>query len=203
MYPVQFTSQWVEQHSRLTTFFRAILAIPAFIFTALYSFAAGIVAFLAWFAMIFTGRYPQGMYDFVCGALRNQARVQGYYLLLTDEYPPFNGGVDPAYPIQLTFAPPLEHYSRAKAFFRVILYIPVWVVTYIFQLLLEVAALAAWFVIVFTGKMPKGIQDLIDMGLRYTFRAHAYYWLITETWPPLSEPETPAPGYGAPVSPTL
>jgi hypothetical protein len=202
MYPVQYSSQWVERRSRLSTFFRLILVIPAFIFTYFYVLIANLAVVIAWFAMVFTARYPEGLYRFACGALRNAYRVNGYYLLLTDEYPPFDGKAETAYPITISFPPPLEHYSRLKAFFRGILAIPVAIIAYIFQLLCTVGSFAAWFVIVFTGKMPKGLQDLIDMGMRYTVRAHAYYWLITETWPPLSEPdgpETEVPAYPPPA----
>lgn len=203
MYPVQYDSQWTERHSRLSTFFRGILVIPAEIFAFFYVLFAGIAVFFAWFAMVFTGRYPEGLYGFVTGALRAQTRVNGYYLLLTDAYPPFNGSAESPYPVTVAFAPPLEHYSRAKAFFRGLLAIPVLIIAYVFQLLCTVGAFAAWFVILFTGKMPDGLQNLIDTGLRYTVRAQSYYWLVTETWPPMSEPDAPAPAYEAPIAPTI
>ena len=46
---------------------------------------------IAWFAILFTGKYPRGMFDFVVGLFRWQMRVNAYLLLLTDAYPPFNG----------------------------------------------------------------------------------------------------------------
>jgi hypothetical protein len=204
MYPVQYTAEWVERRSRLSTFFRLILVIPALIFSALYGFAALFVVFVAWFALLFTGRYPEGMYRFVSGALRNAMRTTAYYNLVTDVYPPFDGKDETPYPVRITIAPPQERYSRLKVLFRGILMIPIYVVAYVFALIYQVGAFAAWFVIVFTGKMPKGLQDIIDMGLRYTVRANAYYWLITEDWPPLTDPAAsgPAPAYEPPVSPT-
>ena len=69
-YPVTFGADYVEKRSRLTTFFRLILAIPHFIAVTLYFLAAEVVVIISWFALLFTGRYPQGMYDFVAGALR-------------------------------------------------------------------------------------------------------------------------------------
>ena len=72
-YPVTFKADYVEKRSRLTTFFRLLLAIPHLIAVFFYGLAAGVVVIVAWFALLFTGRYPQGMYDFVagCAALRD------------------------------------------------------------------------------------------------------------------------------------
>ncbi len=55
----------VEQRSRLTTFFRGLLAIPIEIFLLLYLIAVYVAVFIAWFALLFTARYPRGLYDFV------------------------------------------------------------------------------------------------------------------------------------------
>ena len=68
-----------------------LLAIPHFIVLAFLFVAAFIVVILAWFAILFTGKYPRGLFDFVEGAFRWGARVEGYALLLvTDRYPPFS-----------------------------------------------------------------------------------------------------------------
>jgi hypothetical protein len=198
MYPVQYTAAHVEHHSRLTSFFRSITAIPAALLTYVYLIAAHVVVIIAWFAIVFTGRYPQGLYDFIGGAVRNAFRYNAYAHLVTDAYPPWNGAPEPGYPVQIVIAPPLEHYSRLKAFFRIILAIPVFIIAYVFQLIASVGAFCAWFVILFTGKMPIGLQKLIDMGLRYMAQAWAYYFLITETWPPMGD-EEPA----VPVMPTV
>jgi hypothetical protein len=205
MYPVQYEADHVERHSRLTTFFRYFTAIPAALLTMLYLLGAYFAVIGAWFAIVFTGRYPEGIYDFVAGALRNSTRFNAYYYLVTDRYPPWNGAPDDNYPVRVHIGPPKERYSRAKAGFRFILAIPVMIIAYVFALIAQVGAFCAWFVIVFTGKMPQGLQELIDMGLRYVTRATAYYVLITEDWPPFTDPQQPstlqpAPS-GAPVEP--
>lgn len=217
MYPVLYEADHVERRSRLTTFFRLITMLPAAVLTWLYVLAAHVVVFIAWFVLLATGRYPQGMYDFVSGALRNATRLNAYASLLTDAYPPWNGSDDPGYPIRVRVAPPKERYSRVKVLFRAILAIPVAIIAYIYQLIMELGAFVAWFVIVVTGRQPEGIQNLINMGLRYVTQATAYYWLLTEDWPPItvdpaavgmvpSGPENPSPpgsspGAGQPVTP--
>jgi hypothetical protein len=66
------------------------LAIPHYIVLLFLGLAAFVCVILAWFAILFTGRYPRGLFDFVVGVLRWANRVGGYaFVLVTDEYPPF------------------------------------------------------------------------------------------------------------------
>ncbi len=68
-----------------------LLAIPNVIVLAVLSVAAFFVVVIAWFAILFTGRYPRGLFDFVVGVARWWMRVQAYVtLLVTDRYPPFS-----------------------------------------------------------------------------------------------------------------
>jgi hypothetical protein len=67
-----------------------LLAIPHYIVRVFLDIAAVVVVIVAWFAILFTGRYPRGMFDFLVGVHRWHNRVVGYALILvTDEYPPF------------------------------------------------------------------------------------------------------------------
>jgi hypothetical protein len=70
-----------------------LLAIPHWIVLFFLWIAAVVVVIVAWFAILFTGRYPRGMFDFVEGVLRWGNRVTAYAILLvTDQYPPFRLG---------------------------------------------------------------------------------------------------------------
>jgi uncharacterized membrane protein HdeD (DUF308 family) len=67
------------------------LAIPHYIVLFFLAIAAFVVVIIAWFAILFTSRYPQGLFDFVVGVMRWGNRVQGYaFVLITDRYPPFS-----------------------------------------------------------------------------------------------------------------
>jgi uncharacterized protein DUF4389 len=67
-----------------------LLAIPHYVVVALLSVAAIVAIVIAWFAIVVTGRYPRGLFDFVVGVGRWGLRVDAYaFLLLTDRYPPF------------------------------------------------------------------------------------------------------------------
>lgn len=89
-YPVDVSIGYSEKLSRLTTFFRAIMVIPHAIVLWALGIAAGVIAFIAWWAILFTGKYPKWAFTYVAGYIRWYTRVSGYYLLLTDKYPPFS-----------------------------------------------------------------------------------------------------------------
>ncbi len=80
-----------RQLNRWLPLIKWLLAIPHYVVLFFLSIAAGIAVIIAWFAILFTGRYPRGLFDFVVGVLRWSNRVIGYaYLLVTDQYPPFS-----------------------------------------------------------------------------------------------------------------
>jgi hypothetical protein len=193
-YPVTFEADYVERRSRLTSFFRLILAIPVAIWLYLYAIVASLAIVIAWFAIVFTARYPRGLYEFVAGYTRLLTRVTAYTALLCDPYPPFGGGADPAYPVRVEFAGPYEHYDRLKTLFRIILAIPIVILRYVMGLLLEVGAIAAWFVVLVLGRMPRGLFDLMVLANSYTARSDAYLYLLTETYPPFQDEQTRAAG---------
>lgn len=192
-YPATFTVEFEERRNRLTVFLRIILAIPIFIWLWVYAIAATVAVVVAWFALVIAARYPRWLYDFVAGFVRVSAQATAYAALLCDPYPPFAGD-PPDYPVQMKFAEPLERYSRLKAFFRFILVIPILIMRYIMNLLLEVGAFAAWFVILVLGKLPRGLFDLMVLANSYMARSDAYLLLLTETYPPFQDETTRSAG---------
>ncbi|MEZ5417339.1 MAG: DUF4389 domain-containing protein [Vicinamibacterales bacterium] len=75
---------------RLTVFFRLLLGVPHMIALTFVMIGWGLATVVAWFAILFTGRHPQALWDFSVGALRWRLRFDAYMLLLVDEYPPFS-----------------------------------------------------------------------------------------------------------------
>ena len=189
-YPAVYTRDPPEERNRLTVFFRFFMVIPHFIWLCLYGIAFFVVVVIAWFAIVFTGRWPAALYDFAAGFMRYSGRVYAYLYLITDVYPPFDGGEHPEYPVQLSIAPPKEAYSRLKTFFRIILAIPVYIVQYVFSIWLFVVAIALWVVAVITGNTSSGLTEAMRMPMAYYLRANAYFYLVTEDWPPFD----PGPG---------
>jgi hypothetical protein len=193
-YPVTFEADYIERHNRLTTFFRLILVIPLVVVLWFYEIAAFFVVIFAWFAIVITGRFPDPLYGFLAGFIRFLTRATGYSSLLVDPYPPFGGAPDQSYPIRMDFDGPLPSYSRLKTGFRFILAIPVAVLRWAIGVLLEVAAIGAWFVIVITGRLPRGLFDVMVLASSYTARSDAYLLLLTETYPPFQDEHTRAAG---------
>jgi Domain of unknown function (DUF4389) len=193
-YPVSFEADYVERRSRLSAFFRAILVIPVGIVLYVFGIIASFAVVIAWLVIVITGRYPKGLYDFVAGFVRFIARVTAYGALLCDPYPPFGGSPDPSYPVRMEFDGPLAHYSRLKTLLRFILAIPILILRYVIALLLEIGAFASWVVVVITGKMPRGLFDLMVLAISYTARSDAYLFLLTETYPPFQDEHTRAAG---------
>lgn len=79
----------LEGRNRLTAFFRILMVIPHFIVLALLGIAAFVCFVIAFFAVLFTGRWPDGLRAFVVNVMRWSTRVNAYFMLLNDEYPPF------------------------------------------------------------------------------------------------------------------
>ena len=95
-YPMTFNVVHPAKLSRgkllLKTFFGWLyVGIPHGFMLMFYGLAVGVVLFVAWWAILFTGKFPKGMFNFVEGFMRWQNRVSVYMGLMTDEYPPFNG----------------------------------------------------------------------------------------------------------------
>ena len=207
MNPISFDVPYEIPRSRLTTFFRLIIVIPWAIWAAIYGIAALVVVIIAWFAMLFTGRYPEGMYNFVAGYLRLTTRVYGYALLLTDELPSFAGGSEPEYPVNVDVAPPQERYHRAKTFFKWLLYFPqlliggyglVYVATW--------AAFISWFRILATGRQSITMHEALVGSIAYVVRSNGFILLLTEAHPrmldvPRYRPPPDAPGLPPPTQP--
>jgi hypothetical protein len=184
---------FIERRSRLTTFFRWLLAIPHLLFATVYGLAFYVVYIISWLALMFTARWPAGLYEFAGGFLRYITRLSAYLYLGVDQYPPFNGAPDDSYPVRVRIAPPLDHYSRVKVFFRFFYAILAFAIRYALGIVISAVSLISWFAIVFTGRQPASLQNALSFSLSYTARADALIFLITEEYPPLGETDTTAP----------
>jgi hypothetical protein len=87
--PARVTIRHADELERFGPLYKWILAIPHFFVLWVLSLVVGVVVFIAWFAVIFTGAWPEGMRSFVVGYQRWAMRVYAY-VLLRDEYPPFS-----------------------------------------------------------------------------------------------------------------
>jgi hypothetical protein len=90
--PVRASISFEEDANRLTCALRFLWVIPALIVAAVVGIAGFVVLVISWFAILFTGKMPRGMWEFVLKVVRYTLQVQAYTLLMTDEYPKFGEG---------------------------------------------------------------------------------------------------------------
>jgi hypothetical protein len=197
----------LEGRDRLTSAFRLILALPHLLLVggpmaatmwwtwssdAGWTWSAGggalgtvaaLVAVIAWFAILFTGRYPQGLWNLAALYLRWRLRAVAYAALLRDEYPPFGDG---AYPASLELVEPAAERDRLTVAFRIILLIPHLLAVWLLGVAWAVTTLIAWFAILFTGRYPRGLYAFGVGVLRWNTRVEAYLLLLHDEYPPFS-----------------
>jgi uncharacterized protein DUF4389 len=169
------------KRNRLTVFFRLLLAIPLAIWLAIWSIAADLVLLASWVCGVIMGEVPEGLHNFNARFLRAGTHLTAYVFLLADPWPPFMGEPG-SYPVDLRVAPAAKQ-SRLTVFFRVILAIPAFIVTYVFRLVNQIIAFLGWFYCLFTGHMHQGMRDLSAWMVRYEFQTYAYLFLLTGRYP--------------------
>jgi hypothetical protein len=186
VYPISYEADFNPTPNRWTTFFRLLLAIPWLIVATFWGILFLFTHLFAWVAVVILGRYPQWLYEFNSGVVRFSIRTSAWIYLQTDVWPPFSLSDDPSYPIRVNVAPRAERQSRLKAFFRIVLALPVALVlaygtTYV-QLL---AGMIAWLTIVFRGYLPEGINNMMTFVNGFHARVFGYIALLTDDYPPI------------------
>jgi hypothetical protein len=184
-YPVRLEVEYPERLSRWKIFLRWLLAIPHFIILYLLEIVIGVLTLIAFFAILFTKKWPRGMFDFVVQIQRWVVNVSAYVIMLRDEYPPFSGDAG-QYPI--TFEIDYDDsLSRWQIFLKWLFVLPHFVVLTFVLIAAFVVEIAAWFAILFTGRFPRGMFDFMVGSLRWVQRVNAYGTLLmTDRYPPFS-----------------
>jgi hypothetical protein len=211
MYPISYEADFNPTPDRATTFFRIVLAIPWMIVAAFWGFLFIFTHFFAWVAVVILGRYPKGLYEFNSGIVRFGVRFSAWLYLQTDVWPPFGLKDDPSYPIRVHFPPPAERQSRLKAFFRVILAIPILIVSYAVNYIHLWAAVLAWLTIVFRGYLPEAANSMMTFCNSFYARAYGYIAILTDDYPPVgleaakaaAVPPAPPAAPGPPAAPAV
>ena len=202
---VQFIAAGPSRQRRLTVAFRLILAIPHLFMIYFLDLAGLVVAFLGWWAALFTGRLPEFAVTYLSGLARWNARVYGYAYLLTDVYPPFTFDDVPWYPVQVAIPAP-QRLNRFAVFFRLIM--ALWadlVLALAGGAGMTLAAVIGWLITLITGKLPAPLHLAFTAVLRYQTRSYCYLGLLTPTYPWKlfgDGPTASAPVPGAPTGMT-
>jgi hypothetical protein len=205
-YPLQVEGDLDEPLSRWQWLVKWVLIIPHVVVLAFLWIAFVVLTIVAFFAILFTGRYPRGIFDFNVGVLRWTWRVSfySYSALGTDRYPPFTLAAVPDYPARLEVEYP-QALSRGLVLVKWwLLALPQYLVVGVFAGgavaglnaanhhggwssgggLIGLMVLIAGVALLFTGRYPRSIFDFI-MGMnRWAFRVCAYATLMTDAYPP-------------------
>ncbi|HEY78072.1 MAG TPA: DUF4389 domain-containing protein [Dehalococcoidia bacterium] len=193
-YPVSIRGELTEPPARGWWLIKWLLALPHYVILFFLWIAFVVVTIIAFFAILFTTKYPRGLFDFNVGVLRWSWRVgfYSYQALGTDRYPPFTlKSVD--YPADLDVPYP-EKLSRGLVLIKWwLLAIPHYIVTAFFQGgggehsqvgLTFIMAIFGAIAVLFTGKYPEDIFKLVIGMNRWGYRVAAYVALMRDEYPP-------------------
>lgn len=179
-HPVRLELADDGRRSRLTVFFRLLLAFPHFVWVTLWSVAAFFAGVVNWFAALIRGRSAQPLHRFLGAFVRYSAHLDAYIFLVANPFPGFTGA--PGYPVDVTI-PPVEPQSRTITFFRLFLAIPAFILMFALNVVLFVVALLGWFYALVKGRMPTGLRNLGAVSIRYLSQTNAYAFVLTERYP--------------------
>jgi hypothetical protein len=165
-----------------------ILIPHAFIlfFMALWG---AILSFISFWIILFTGRYPQSFFEYQVGLIRWQTRLQARMYNLSDGYPAFGiNATDEATQVEIPYP---ERLSRGMVLVKLLfgwLYvaIPHFFVLFFLSMAAMFIAFIGWWIILFTGKLPKSMHDFITGFLRWNTRVSLYMQNMTDVYPPFS-----------------
>ena len=198
----------LTSRNRLTCAFRPILAIPHLILVggpaafalswlgeskgehADWSGGGGVLgavavvsAIIAWLAILFGSRFPEGLWKLSAYYMRWRVRAVAYLALLRDEYPPFGEG---DYPVSLVLSQPAEPRDRLTILFRIVLALPHIVILWVLGIAWAITWIIAWFAILATGDYPRTLYEFALDVFRWSTRVEVYLLLLRDEYPPFS-----------------
>ncbi len=169
------------ERSRLTVFFRLLLAIPHLIWLSLWSVLAILAVVVAWIAVLGTGRVPSALHHFLAAWVRYGMHVGAFLFLVGGPFPGFVGAAA-RYPVDVAIDP-AQRQHRAVTLFRIWLVFPALMLSGAYTAVIWLVGLFGWWAALFTGRMPEGLRNLGAVSLRYTAQVNAYLFLLTDHYP--------------------
>jgi hypothetical protein len=202
-HPVRLVVEDDYRRSRLTVFFRLLLAIPHLIWFLLWTLLIVLASILNWLISIFTGKPPRALHRLMCNYVRYQAHLSAYLALVANPYPGF-GGEEGEYPVDIRLPEEPVAQRRWTILIRIVLAIPALIISASLAgngsfsagntrrrsrgvngggALLFVCGVLGWFASLARGRMPKGLRDAGAYAIGYSAQAGAYALLVTDRYP--------------------
>ncbi len=183
-YPLRFDVEYPEELSRWLMFVKLILVVPHWIILYALSSVSQVMIAIAFFAIVFTKRFPRGLFDFVVGINRWNCNVGAYMGLQRDEYPPFSWASG-EYPLTYEVDYP-EQLNRWRPFVHWLLLLPHFILLLALYSVALVVYPIVFLAILFTKRFPRGLFDfMVGIG-RWGSRVSAYSACLTDKYPPFS-----------------
>ncbi len=189
-YPATVTLEAPEKVDNWRPLVQWLLAIPHLILAQVLETVGQVIGLISWFAIVFTGKLPEGLATLQCMVLRYTTRAYAYAGFLHTEYPPFDfstTAADPGgQPLRIDFEPDLGDRNRLTVGLRIFWVIPAMLFAMVIWIAAFVLWFVAWFAVLFTGRWPQGIRDFVMGALRVGIRLNAYFWMLTDEYPAFS-----------------
>jgi uncharacterized protein DUF4389 len=169
------------RRSRLTVFFRLLLAFPHFVWLTLWGVLSLFAVIASWAATLVRGRSPASLHRFLSAYLRYQTHVYAFLSLIVNPFPGFAGSAG-SYPAEVAIDAP-QRQNRWSVGFRLLLALPAWVLAAAYGSVLWPVAVLGWFASLVTGTMPRRLRNTGAHALRYIAQVNGYLFLLTDAYP--------------------
>ncbi len=187
-HPVRITVDDDLRRSRVTVFFRALLALPHLVWLTLWGVTASLAAVASWLVVLVRGESAESLHRFLAAYVRYHAHVNAFLFLVANPFPGFAG--TPGYPIDVAVEPPFRQ-RRWITLFRPFLAIPALFLSGVLSFVLVVVGLLGSLAGLVTGRMPAGLRNLGAFCIGYVAQADAYWLVVTDAYPRLSQEREP------------
>lgn len=189
-YPAAVAIETTDRIDRWRAIVQPIFAIPHFIIVEVLSALAQVVALISWFAIVFTGRLPDGLARLQCMVIRYSMRTYAYAAFLHPSYPPFEFSSTPSEPggtpVTVDVQPQLDDRNRLTVGLRILWMIPAALYLFVIAIVGMVCLFLGFWAVLFTGRWPDALRRWVVNTMRVGVRFSAYSYLLTDTYPPFS-----------------
>ncbi|HLF71550.1 MAG TPA: DUF4389 domain-containing protein [Dehalococcoidia bacterium] len=195
-YPIRLDIARPPTQSRLLNFplylgtiIRLVLIIPSLLVAYYVLYASFLAAYVSMWGILFTGRYPRGLFKLVVGSLRWWTNINSYIASLFDEYPPMDLDQRPDVPLnfEVDYSARPSRWLNLPFFpIKLILIIPHLVILFFVSIVAGIVGFIAAFAILFTGSYPAGLHAFVVGYQRWCVRVIGYLVALTDKYPPFS-----------------